>query len=865
MLFAEARSRRIKKAAKRNVCFFRGWVIYNKDFVQGDAQNGANARSSIRYRIRPVTCCAIFAHVFEPKRLSISLLYDVRAHYWSQVFETWLGLLNMQKEENGKLTSFLNRPATPLQRCITWDSVVFPSSVGITYQKWYEFCPVPHHFNAFSSDLTSLVQYGRSREGRILEDKISRLESILSLSESNESAGFSLSSTDQRKMSSAIYPYPVLEYPKPSTPSRVSHPSRLSRRHQQATFTQAFQELWNTSSSADNITVGPPSMQINSVTQSTVSSNSSAETNSSPMHVPTQFLDQTDTIRRELEPWEFDFSSLDQENVSKSTAALGDLAPMQLGFFSSLQLDSNQSLSEPFLISIGQPNEYSPSSLAQESPSVPLVTSSTEDRTATLKTYIQEHGDVPIRIRDLLLGAFFKQMKTSGVMIHVERFWSKLKDPVKNERPHPAFLFAMYISASQLYPDESVQASQSLFYHTARKHLEDGIDDQDERMIDLIRAATVLGTVAYSKARFRSAWVLGGIAMRLCALARLQSISFPFCPSSFQNHSLGPPNPFRAMLARVKRQVRPPKDGIECGEYIWAFWQAWGLERCHSTAAGWTPSMHWSEIETPFPLPLEQYEHIEVVNSRPITAVYGLFDDSQHTLVGDLSASCQFIGNLLLNEAARLLDEFIHPSTRNKYLSQMSNRTDSFSPSSQEEVLSEDLSTESDSSAGPITEPVPSEILRLQDALLKFVRLGMKSSWDSWGDTWGVDSEVVLLHCEILSAFALVYRQRAVFDTSARAKAVSSARSMVKLIRVISDVNFRRCSFVMLVSWRNAAHILLEEVRRLRMLGNEEEALTVSIDTELIVLAMQRMGEVYTVGDTCQNSAIEAIKRYQSD
>ncbi|CED85352.1 Zn(2)-C6 fungal-type DNA-binding domain [Phaffia rhodozyma] len=680
---------------------------------------------------------------------------------------------------------------------------------------------------------------------RKLEDKIARLEAMLSQANSSPVALSSCDSTQRRK-SSGGFPYPTPSYAGPSGVSEVSHPARQVKCEKQKAFSQAFNELWGMSSVSGYGSAEAIKDRSQSLDRDTSNSPPMpTETDYVAMDVLNQLIGEAGQVGSVTDPWNIDPTAYQQ-----------------------------------IPISIHQANTVFPTpqeSISSLSPSVPPT-----DCATTLRAYVIEREDLPEPIKYSLLKTFFTGKNIFGIHLNLDRFWSSLREESSENQPHPAFLFAIYHCVSQLSSDIAVRAMDDLFYEMAKKLLDQGIDSWDSRTIDLIRASTALSYACYAKAKFLPAWVLGGLGMRLCSLAHLQRITFPLSSTSVKYPKVSTRNPKRKYCKHRNKQVRPPKDAIELGDYIHVFWNAWAIDKSGATATGFAPAMHWSEIETPFPLPLEKYADIDSINSQPRTAVYDLFDDSKPIVAGDLSASCHYIALLFLNEASRLQDEFIQPSTRNTYLAHhLSSPAESFHcPVST--ASSSNGSPDQDLSPGP-TGPVPVEIIQLHSALSRFVRslpadrvnparkvLGGAPCWKSdptlqqEGDNpseaasqiWGVDPDTVLMHTEIHTAFALLYQERSDFEPSAWAQAVSSARSVVKILHIIAEVDFSRFSLNLVVCWRHTAFVLLEEVKRHRSCGNEEEALQIAIEVELIVLALKRIGELFALG----NSSAEVIQ-----
>ncbi|CED83597.1 Zn(2)-C6 fungal-type DNA-binding domain [Phaffia rhodozyma] len=727
---------------------------------------------------------------------------------------------------------------------------------------------------------------------RKLEDKISRLESILAQSGSDRVGPARSAPATERKRSTGTFPYPAINHAISESFPEGSPPERRAKRDGQEAFSQAFEELWGMSTTAsrlddfeffgDQQPAFPAYPMIPSgLPEETVE----PETSDHVLGVLNKLIEESNPVGSvPVDPWEFDLALMNDGGALKSPT---QPLPMELDLFASLRI--NQDIYHPDQSSMSffqtdmPPATMLPTPEASSASSISSSSVPMETRSAALRAYVLDREELPREIRDMVLRSFFDRRNSFGIVLDVERFWSKLESPVEEDQPHPAFLFAMYLCGSQFSPDKAVRALDDMFFDMAKKNLDEGVANSDKRVIDLIRAATALSASSYSKARFRTAWVFGGTAMRLSALANLQLINFPFNSLSFKHPKPNTRNPSRKRWRDAHQSVRPPKDSIEFGEYIWAFWMAFSLDRCGSTATGFASAMSWSEIETPFPLPLSQYADLDAVNSQPKTAMYEVLDESRQILDGDLSGSFQLIALFILSEASRLQEEFVQPSLKDNYLaSHVSSPAESFGSSAEifESPGSIMAYAESPSRWGPalgLEGPIPNDITKMQNALSKFVRslpaectnpgrkvLGGVPPWrmdpmlvdSSFEDlaklsdeVWGIEPQIVLLHTQIHAAFALIYQERSDYDPNAWAQAVKSSRSVVKILHIVAEIDFSRLGFFILVCWRIVAHVLLEEVKRLRTVGDEEEALHITIDIDLIVLAMKRIGEVYAIGN----------------
>jgi hypothetical protein len=65
-------------------------------------------------------------------------------------------------------------------------------------------------------------------------------------------------------------------------------------------------------------------------------------------------------------------------------------------------------------------------------------------------------------------------------------------------------------------PNAHIRALESTFYDIARRKISDGAGlYDDQRVIQLIQASTILSVYCYSKARYNEGWLHGGVSLHL--------------------------------------------------------------------------------------------------------------------------------------------------------------------------------------------------------------------------------------------------------------------------------------------------------------------------------------------------------------
>lgn len=81
-----------------------------------------------------------------------------------------------------------------------------------------------------------------------------------------------------------------------------------------------------------------------------------------------------------------------------------------------------------------------------------------------------------------------------------------------------------------------------------------------------------------------------------------------------------------------------------------------------------------------------------------------------------------------------------------------------------------------------------------------------------------------------------------------RPKALRAARSAVQLIHLVAEIDFGQLDIFLIVFWRIQARMMLEEIKLLREEGQTEKAEALVGDIDVLVLAMKRMGELWSYG-----------------
>ncbi|KAG8715639.1 hypothetical protein FRC09_016457 [Ceratobasidium sp. 395] len=191
-----------------------------------------------------------------------------------------------------------------------------------------------------------------------------------------------------------------------------------------------------------------------------------------------------------------------------------------------------------------------------------------------------EQDEIPSGMQKHLLDIFLPRRWEVGTEIDDKRLWASLSQPPANQ-PHPCFLNGMYLVACSFSGEKALEDLESVFLAKARKGMEVSLV-QGDRLIDFIRASSLVSFYYYSKGRLLEGHHLSSTTARFmiaCGLHRMSSIRWR--PQSEYGHidlvdgGGGVPGLQNALLRNTDGPslIPRPRDTIERNEYIHAFWQ----------------------------------------------------------------------------------------------------------------------------------------------------------------------------------------------------------------------------------------------------------------------------------------------------
>lgn len=138
--------------------------------------------------------------------------------------------------------------------------------------------------------------------------------------------------------------------------------------------------------------------------------------------------------------------------------------------------------------------------------------------------------------------------------------------------PHPALTNAIYLLSCHFSQTQYYMELEPAFLTQAQREINLALDSSD-RLPDIVQASSLLAIYFYIKDRVMEGYRHTFCAVRLALAIGLHHI----CADSAFIHGHHP-----ALLT----QIPPPCDNTELDDRIFAFWQAFMVDRCWSVANG---------------------------------------------------------------------------------------------------------------------------------------------------------------------------------------------------------------------------------------------------------------------------------------
>lgn len=209
--------------------------------------------------------------------------------------------------------------------------------------------------------------------------------------------------------------------------------------------------------------------------------------------------------------------------------------------------------------------------------------------------------------------AFLPHAYSFGFFLNIDRFVSSTTLPLSlgdYSRPCASLICAIYLIG--LHLSGASEDEESVFLSRALLHVSNVLSASHPlRLIHGTQAEILLCTYFFRKGRILEGKYHLSAAVSLATCAGLHQLrSASGSGSSFTPNLMGIGGPM----------LPEPKDLIDEGERINAFWTAFTLCNCWGFAVGGFSSMmfesHGSRIDTPWPLDMEDYEQASFSTSR---------------------------------------------------------------------------------------------------------------------------------------------------------------------------------------------------------------------------------------------------------
>ncbi|KAL0068100.1 hypothetical protein AAF712_004760 [Marasmius tenuissimus] len=214
---------------------------------------------------------------------------------------------------------------------------------------------------------------------------------------------------------------------------------------------------------------------------------------------------------------------------------------------------------------------------------------------------------------EALLDNFLPHAIHFGFFLHPYRFRTSallLLPFGDSNRPAPALLTAAYLWGIHLSQDQLFKSYEPIFLQRALNHISISSSSADydnayapTRIIHTIQAQVLLSTYFFRTNRFLEADIHINSAISLCLSSGLHKLrSQTYTPTVL------------GVFGGREAYLGPPRDFIEEGERIGAFWTVFSVQRCLTVALGTSSASFGmledpdTQIDTPWPLGIEEYE-----------------------------------------------------------------------------------------------------------------------------------------------------------------------------------------------------------------------------------------------------------------
>ncbi|THG95981.1 hypothetical protein EW026_g5767 [Hermanssonia centrifuga] len=480
---------------------------------------------------------------------------------------------------------------------------------------------------------------------------------------------------------------------------------------------------------------------------------------------------RTQLMREHIAKLELRIKELESTEVSSPPVTLSDPHAM-----SSYLSESSSSSGH------GSPGNFSVSASASPIP-FPLdgETPSWEDQWASMADFAAASqvpdpfsaDDPPVELAQMLLEIFLPHRHQCGLEIHVGRLRESLNYP-PSERRHPVLMNAIYLWACYLSRPTSLSEHESLYLARALSAMNDAVADPS-KVIDLIQASCLLSVYFLSNGRLLEGSYHSSAASSLAIQWGLHQIGSSEITSG-------------AIMNEWDSTFRldPPKDSIEQGERILAFWQIYDLDRCWSVALqrpGMLPDNKHprTTITTPWPQSMAEYEagDLDIGSGSPTINAFFIHQAQATPLVGGFNPAALRVKVSALLEGANKLSQSWTPR-----LPTACNFQDNF-------------------------RLFESTITRFITTLLPLHQLSPNMADDKY--TW------YMIHSLAYAAMIRLHQPFIQDDQVSRDKSLQAARSVTLVTKLLTEADFEYLDPLIGHCWVSAARIFVFELAQMPM------------------------------------------------
>ncbi|KAI3612458.1 hypothetical protein WG66_010051 [Moniliophthora roreri] len=398
----------------------------------------------------------------------------------------------------------------------------------------------------------------------------------------------------------------------------------------------------------------------------------------------------------------------------------------------------------------------------------------------------------PDDVRRSLLSSFLPQGDNFGFFLNATRFWEATLSslPIGHpSRPTPALLSAVYLVAHYLATRQTQdQRHQQLLSQALQEAASTLTSTHPNRVMHGIQAEVLLSTYLFDNGRILEGKYHLSTAVSLAIGAGLHQIR------SQQNRSPSLP---------------PPVDPIEEGERINAFWTVYMLSNMWGVAVGSTSSTIFdtnpsSEIDTPWPLDMSEYERASIYAWPGSVQLSDFFPFTQRGLSGNIVGSST-IRNFLAQTSTDAPGHGSHYGSSPLALSVKAS------------VLLDRAATIASSFRANMTEAERQEFLNSFSFHEGLIDSFISSSIPPLN---GLDPASPLFRIALVIhtlSYTAIIQLHSVFaerDARSMSKSLAAAEASVSLLRQARHAPL--VNPIMAVLWMNAGKVLLQEIGRLR-------------------------------------------------